>query len=130
MRIVILLHFAFCLKEACVTPWAGLQAVMENTVQGTIADIKVAKPAANIDDHVVGEIVFGLKLISTEEYKLSQQRQSLSKFELAIVRCCSSTSDGYLDRCFALNGFGAIGFSSRPCRFLNLVLEKLNQKRK
>jgi hypothetical protein len=81
-------------------------------------------------DLVVGQTVFGQKLISTEAYKSSQQRQSLSKFELAIVRCCSSTSDGYLERCFALNGFGAIGFSRRPCQFLNIVLEKINQKRK
>ena len=58
--------------------------MMENTVQGTIDDIKVAKPAANIDDHVVGEIVFGQKLSVTEEYKLSQQRKSLQKFELAM----------------------------------------------
>ena len=104
--------------------------MMENTVQGNIDDIKVDKPAAHIDDHVVGEIMFGQKLISNEEFKLSQQRESLSKFELAIVRCCSSSSDGYLGRCFALNGFGAIGFSMKPCKFLNLVLEKLNQKRK
>ena len=86
---------------------------------------------AYIDYQAVGGIGFGHHLIGAKEVKMIQpQRQSLSKFELAIVRCCSSTSDGYLDRCFALNGFGAIGFSVRPCQFLNLVLKKLNQKRK
>ena len=60
------------------------------------------------------EIGFGLNLIGAEEFKLSQlivhqQRQLLSKFELAIVRCCSSTSERNLERCFELNGFGAIG---------------------
>ena len=118
MRIFILLTFAFCFTEASATPFL-------TPVQGNID--------ANIE--AVGGIGFGHHLIGSKEVKISQlkfqpQRQSLSKFELAIVRCCSSTSDGYLDRCFALNGYGAIGFSVRPCQFLNLVLEKLNQKRK
>ena len=118
MRIFILLTFAFCFTEASATPFV-------TPVQGNI----------NAYIEAVGGFVFGHHLIGAKKVKISQlmiepQRQSLSKFELAIVRCCSSTSDGYLDRCFALNGFGAIGFSVRPCQFLNQVLEKLNQKRK
>ena len=105
--------------------------MMENTDQETIENIKAAK----LDSHMVGGIVFGQNLISAEEFSINQliiqpQRQLLSKFELAIVRCCSSISDKYLDRCFELNGFGAIGFSMRPCQCLEMVLEKLNQMRK
>ena len=116
---LILLNFAFCYTKAFVTPWAR--------IQGNIAAYK--------DSQVVGVIRFSHHLIGAKEVKISQlmiqpKRQTLTKLELAIVRCCSSTSDGYLDRCFALNGFVAIGFSMRPCQFLNLVLEKLNQKRK
>ena len=113
MRIFILFNFAFCSTKAFVTPWARIQDMMENTVQGNIA--------AYIDNQVVGGIDFSHHLIVAKEVKTSQemiqpQRQLLSKLELAIVRSCSSTSDEYLDRCFALNGFRAIGFSMRPCQ--------------
>ena len=105
--------------------------MMENTDQETIENIKAAK----LDSHMVGGIAFSHILISAEEFSINQliiqpQRQLLSKFELAIVRCCSSTSDRNLDRCFELNGFGAIGFSMRPCQFLDMVLEKLNRRSK
>ena len=127
----ILIQFSFCCAEAFITPWARIQNMMENTVQENIEDIKADK----LDDHMVGEIGSGQYLIRAEESKIRQliiqrQRQLLSKFELAIVRCCSSTSDINLDRCFDLNGFRAIGFSMRPCQFLGVVLEKLNQTRK
>ena len=89
MLLFILIQFAFCCAEAFVTPWARIQNMMENTVQENIDDVKTAK----LEDHVVGEIMFGQKLISNEEFKLSQlivhtQRQLVSKFDLAIVRCC------------------------------------------
>ena len=98
--------------------------MMENTDQETIENIKAAK----LDSHMVGGIVFGQHLISAEEFSINQliiqpQRQLLSKFELAIVRCCSSTSDMYLDRCFEL--IGLIGFSMMPCQFLYVLFEKL-----
>ena len=131
MLLFILIQLAFCCAEAFVTPWARIQNMMENTVQENIDDVKTAK----LEDHMVGEIGFGKNLIHAEEFSISQliiqpQRKLLSQFELAIVRCCSSTSDRNLDRCFELNGFGAIGFSMRPCQFLDMVLEKLNRRSK
>ena len=119
MLLFILIPFSFCCAEAFVTPWARIQNMMENTDQENID--------AKLDDHMVGQIGLRQHLILAEEFSISQliiqpQRQLLSQFELAIVRCGSSTSDRNLDRCFELNEFRSIGFSMRPCQFLDMVL--------
>ena len=127
MLLFILIQFSFCCADAFVTPLGRIQNMMENTDQENID--------AKLDDHMVSEIGLGQNLMRAEEFSISQliiqpQRQLLTQFELAIVRCGSSTSDRNLDRCFELNGFRSIGFSMRPCQFLDMVLEKLNQRSK
>jgi hypothetical protein len=53
-----------------------------------------------------------------------KQKKMLSKFELAVVRCCSSILDTKVGRCFEANRFGGIHFLRRPCQLLQVVLEK------
>ena len=53
---------------ACVTPWARIQNMMENTDQENIDHIKAAK----LDDHMGNGIGFGQNLIPTEEFSTSQ----------------------------------------------------------
>ena len=53
-----------------------------------------------------------------------EQKKMLSKFELSIVRCCSSILETKVGRCFEVNGFGGIHFLIRPCQLLEVVLGK------
>ena len=69
------------------------------------------------------ELVIKEQIFSEEMNEL----QALSKLEISLVRCCSSTQDTYQEvaRCFELNGFGGINFSPKICVFLTYVLEQL-----
>ena len=49
----------------------------------------------------------------------------LSKFELSVVRCCSSDTDNSFDRCFEVNGFGGVNFAVEPCQYLQELILKL-----
>ena len=53
-----------------------------------------------------------------------KQKKLMTKFELSIVRCCSSILDTEVGRCFEVNGFGGIHFLIRPCQLLQVVLER------
>lgn len=76
----------------------------------------------------LGEIELVIKdQIFSEVMNELQSRSSLSKIELSVVRCCSSTQDTYQEvaRCFELNGFGGMNFSPNICVFLTYVLGQL-----
>ena len=62
--------------------------------------------------------------ISDEQRIGKEQNQMLTKFELSIVRCCSSILDTKVGRCFEVNGFGGIHFLIKPCQLLEVVLGK------
>ena len=64
------------------------------------------------------------KLI-TEERRIKKKK--LSKFELTLVRCCSSSVDREVGRCFEVNGFGGINFLKEPCEHLDSVLKKIKK---
>ena len=57
------------------------------------------------------------------------KKKKLSKFELTLVRCCSSSVDREVGRCFEVNGFGGINFIRTPCEHLENVLRKLKKLR-
>ena len=48
---------------------------------------------------------------------------------MTLVRCCSSSVDKEVDRCFEVNGFGGINFLKSPCEHLENVLGKLKKIR-
>merc|ERR1711974_119216 len=49
--------------------------------------------------------------------------RNLSRFQVAVQHCCSSTTSKTPHRCFELNEFSGINFVASPCRFLK-TLEK------
>jgi len=53
-----------------------------------------------------------------------EEKKLLSKYEVSVVRCCSSILDMKVGRCFEVNGFGGVHFQERPCEHFQLVLEK------
>ena len=61
--------------------------------------------------------------INEEPIKV-EQKKPLSKYELSIVRCCSSILDMKVGRCFEVNGFGGVHFLKMPCEHFEIVLEK------
>jgi len=58
-----------------------------------------------------------------------EEKKVLSKYELSVVRCCSSILDMKVGRCFEVNGFGGVHFQKRPCEHFELVLEKTNRNK-
>merc|ERR1712215_438068 len=58
-----------------------------------------------------------------------KMKTNLSSFERTIVRCCSTTSDTNVGRCFEVNGFGGIHFVKAPCELLQRVIQSLGRKR-
>jgi hypothetical protein len=110
MRILVAISFLVCLTEAFPSLWTRIQETKDKTDNNVIAD-----------EEVKNQIRIKLE-ISERQLK----RKMLSKFELSVARCCSSSLDMNVDRCFEVNGFGGIHFLKMPCELLETVLEKLN----
>merc|ERR1739838_77522 len=77
--------------------------------------------------YVADEEVTKKNKLITEETQM--RKKMLSRFELTLVRCCSSSVDREVGRCFEVNGFGGINFLKTPCEHLENVLEKLKKIR-
>ena len=91
--------------------------LLENSSDGVNSreNMRAEQEAVDIKDGNVRESM---------EIENKMKRKMLSKFELCILRCCSSNRDTKVGRCFEVNGFGGINFLRRPCQLLQVVLEK------
>jgi hypothetical protein len=54
------------------------------------------------------------------EKEKKQKMKMLSKIEVSILKCCSSSRDQKVHRCFEMNGVGEVNFLKNPCRYLDM----------
>merc|ERR1712215_353421 len=66
-----------------------------------------------------------------KEIKIKNKKNKIfSKYEKTIIKCCSSSEDTSVERCFEVNGFGGINFLKKPCKPLEMILETTNNMEK
>eukprot|EP00092_Neocalanus_flemingeri_P001308 GFUD01001396.1.p1 GENE.GFUD01001396.1~~GFUD01001396.1.p1 ORF type:complete len:196 (+),score=55.38 GFUD01001396.1:295-882(+) len=90
------------------------------------AEKMVIANTANEEINIVGENrdenVNTWREISNTENEIAYEKlRKLSKFELTLVRCCSSNMDTKVGRCFEVNGFGGSHFLKKPCEHLEKI---------
>ena len=109
----------FCSQQVGTSPLtlSVITNLLENSSDGVNSreNITPEKEPVDIKNENVRESM---------EIENKMKRKMLSKFELCILRCCSSNRDTKVGRCFEVNGFGGIHFLRRPCQLLQVVLEK------
>ena len=89
-------------------------------------DVNEAKDAISTSD--IKMVRDGKELIDPKKREEDEKKKDmiLTRFELSILRCCSSSTDTHHGRCFEVNGVGGINFSINPCQYLNNVVSKLS----
>ena len=127
------LGLLFCIPEAFTTPWTRVQRKHDkmnneeiiNKDIDTNSDEKVVDGENEITDEK-GNKKTGIKVMPKEK----RIKTKMSKFEITLVRCCSSNRDRNVERCFEVNGFGGIHFLKMPCKHLDNVLKKSKKMKK
>merc|ERR1711872_384892 len=56
---------------------------------------------------------------------IAKNDTALTSLGIAILRCCTSSTDPHIERCFEINGFGGIRFAEEPCSYLPTVTSLL-----
>merc|ERR1711915_1133829 len=90
-------------------------------------DVNEAKNVVSTSDIKMDRDGKGLIDPKKSEEDEKKKDMILTRFELSILRCCSSSMDTHYGRCFEVNGVGGINFSISPCQYLNNVISKLSQ---
>ena len=127
------LGLLFCIPEVFASPWTRVQPKPDKMINEEIinhdidtnSDEKVVDGENEINDEK-GNKKTGIKVMPKEK----RIQTKMSKFEITLVRCCSSNRDRNVERCFEVNGFGGIHFLKMPCKHLDNVLKKSKKMKK